>query len=111
MAAGPDSPGITSLEFGGRGLGNDGLRSALDKNDLQSEEFAGHSEAANDTFLMKNQNTISGQKDHHRQLDEKDDTTDGLLSSITGNFPKSPGIVSGGLLPHKKDSFPTKPYQ
>lgn len=63
----------------------------------------------NETFFMKNTNTISGQKDITRQLDEKDDTTDGLLSSITGNFPKSPGI-SGGMLTHKKDSFNIKTH-
>ena len=51
MAAGPDSPGITSLEFGGRGLGGDGVRSGLDKQDLQSDQFTGHSDAMNETFM------------------------------------------------------------
>ena len=51
MAAGPDSPGITSLEFGGRGLGGDGVRSGLGKEDLQSDQFTGHSDAMNDAFM------------------------------------------------------------
>jgi hypothetical protein len=60
MAAGPDSPGITSLEFGGKGICNDGLRSALDKNEIHSDEYGGHSEALNETIFMKNTTTFSG---------------------------------------------------
>jgi len=48
----------------------------------------------NETFIMQNQNSVSGAKDNTQHFDEKDDTTDGLLSSITGNFPMSPGIGS-----------------